>query len=133
MSHRAWTTRFGRDPDLVGSTGGLGPQAFAVVGVAANPLPGPAHDPDFWVPLSAVEQLLPEGPDMLGPYGVWLDTVGRLAAPTALGAAEALAALARDRIPAESAEMRTEDWRFVAGPSITSVSAPIITARPRGS
>ena len=59
VSHRSWTTRFGRDPDLVRSTVRLGPQAFTVVGVAANPLPGPAHDPDFWVPLSAVEQLQP--------------------------------------------------------------------------
>ena len=28
VSHRAWTTRFGRDPDLVGRTVRLGPQAF---------------------------------------------------------------------------------------------------------
>ena len=114
VSHRAWTTRFGRDPGLVGRTLRLGPQAFTVVGVAANPLPGPAHDPDFWVPLSAVHQLLPDFPDMLGPIGVGLDTVGRLDVSASRGDAEVLAALARDRLPAESAELRTGDWRFVA-------------------
>ena len=114
VSHRAWTTRFGRDPGLVGRTLRLGPQAFTVVGVAANPLPGPAHDSDFWVPLSAVHQLLPDFPDMLGPIGVGLDTVGRLDVSASRGDAEVLAALARDRLPAESAELRTGDWRFVA-------------------
>ena len=116
VSHRAWTTRFGRDPDLIGRTVRLGPQAFTIVGVADNPLPGPAHDPDFWVPLSAVRQLLPDRPDMLGPFRVWLDTVGRLGASASRGDAAVLAALARDRLPAESAEVRTGDWRFVARP-----------------
>ena len=116
VSHRAWTTHFGRDPDLVGRTVRLGRQAFTVVGIAANPLPGPAHDPDFWVPLSAIRQLAPGTPDMFGPYGVWLETVGRLGASASRGDAEVLAALARDRLPAESAEVRTEDWRFVARP-----------------
>ncbi len=113
VSHRAWTTRFGRDPGIVGRTVRLGPQAFMVVGVAANPLPGPAHDPDFWVPLAAVPQLLPDRPYVLGPWP-WLDTVGRLGASASRGDAEVLAALARDRLPAESAEVRTGDGRFVA-------------------
>ena len=115
VSHRAWTTRFGRDPDLVGRTVRLGPQAFTVVGVADNPLPGPAHDPDFWVPLAAVPQLLPDRPYMLGPWP-WLDTVGRLSTAASRGDAAVLAALTRDRLPAESAEVRTGDWRFVARP-----------------
>ena len=115
VSHRAWTTRFGRDPDLIGRTMRLGPQLFTVGGVAANPLPGPAHNPDFWVPLSAVEQLLPDF-DMLGPFGAWLETVGRLGASTSRGDAAVLAALARDRLPADVAAVRAEDWRFVARP-----------------
>ena len=114
VSHRAWTTRFGRDPDLVGRTVRLGPQAFTVVGVADNPLPGPAHDPDFWVPLAAVPQILPDRPYMLGPWPV--DTVGRLSTAASPRDAAVLAALARDRLPAESAELRTGDWRFVARP-----------------
>ena len=116
VSHRAWTTRFGRDSDLVGRTVRLGPQAFTVVGVAANPLPGPGHDPDFWVPTAALHQLLPERVDLNGPFGVWLETIGRLGASTSLGDVTVLSALARDRLPAESEEVRSGDWRFVARP-----------------
>ena len=104
VSHRAWTTHFGRDASIVGRTVRLGPQAFTVVGVVANPLPGPTHDPDFWVPLTAV-------PGMLGPGRVWVHTVGRLGASTSLADVAALVALARDRLPAEPV-----DWRFVARP-----------------
>ena len=117
VSHRAWTTRFGRDPDLVGRTVRLGRQVFTVVGVAANPLPGPAHDPDFWVPVSAIHQLMPARVDMLlGPFGGWLHAVGRLSASTSLGDAAALAALARDRLIADVPAVGTESWRYVARP-----------------
>ena len=108
VSHRAWTTHFGRDASIVGRTVRLGPQAFTVVGVAANPLPGPTHDPDFWVPLTAV-------PGMLAPAGVGVHTVGRLGASTSLADVAALVALARDRLPADVAAP-TADWRFVAQP-----------------
>ena len=117
VSHRAWTTHFGRDPGLVGRTVRLGPQALTVVGVAVNPLPGPAHEPDFWVPLSASHLLLPESAGiLLGPAARWLNTVGRLFPSTSRNDAGVLAALARDRLPADTAAARTEDWRFVARP-----------------
>ena len=104
VSHRAWTTHFGQDASIVGRTVRLGPQAFTVVGVAANPLPGPTHDPDFWVPLPPV-------PRMLGPRWGWVHTVGRLGASTSFADVAALVALARDRLPADPV-----DWRFVAQP-----------------
>ena len=119
VSHRAWTTRFGRDPDFVGRTVRLGRQVFTVVGVFANPLSGPAHDPDFWVPVSAIHQLMPARVDiLLGPSGGWLHAVGRLGASTSLGDATALAALARDRLIADvpTMGMGTEDWWYVARP-----------------
>ena len=102
---------------LVGRTVRLGPQALTVVGVAVNPLPGPAHEPDFWVPLSASHLLLPESAGiLLGPAARWLNTVGRLFPSTSRNDAGVLAALARDRLPADTAAARTEDWRFVARP-----------------
>ena len=119
VSHRAWTARFGRDPDLVGRTVRLGRQVFTVVGVCGNPLPGPAHDPDFWVPVSAIHRLMPARVDMLlGPFAGWLHAVGRLGASTSLGDAATLAALARDRVIADAPAMGmgTEDWRYVARP-----------------
>ncbi len=120
VSHRAWTAHFGRDPDLVGRTVRLGRQVFTVVGVSGNPLSGPAHDPDFWVPVSAVHQLLPPArvDILLGPSGGWLHAVGRLGASTSLGDATALAALARDRLIADvpAMGMGAEDWWYVARP-----------------
>ena len=117
VSHRAWTTHFGRDPDLVGRTVRLGRQVFTVVGVSGNPLSGPAHEPDFWVPLSAIHQLMPARVDiLLGRSGGWLHTVGRLGASTSLGDAAALAAVARDRLFADVPAVGTEDWRYVARP-----------------
>jgi predicted permease len=117
VSHRAWTTRFGRDQDLVGRSVRLGPRVFTVVGVAVNPFPGPGHAPDFWVPLPALPQLLPEtGELLLDPRARWLETVGRLHASTSRGEAEVLAALVRGRLPSDVAAARTEDWRFVARP-----------------
>ena len=117
VSHRAWTSQFGRDPELVGRTVRLGPHAFTVVGIAANPLSGPAHEPDFWVPVSALSQLLPDSNGiLLGPTARWLHTVGRLRQSTSRGDAAVLAALAKARLPADVAAVRTEDWRFVARP-----------------
>lgn len=79
--------------------------------------PNPAHEPDFWVPLSASHLLLPATADiLLGPAARWLNTVGRLFPSTSRNDAGVLAALARDRLPADTAAARTEDWRFVARP-----------------
>ena len=117
VSRRAWTTHFGRDPDVLGRSVRLGPRAFTVVGIAANPLPGPAHRPDFWVLLPAIRQLLPDSADFLvAPAARWLYTVGRLQAWTSRADAAVLGALARDRLPADVAAARTEDWRFEALP-----------------
>ena len=117
VSSRAWTTHFGQDPGVVGRTVRLGSQAFTVVGVIANPMPGPAHEPDFWVPLSASAQLLPDSAAMLlEPAARWLHTIGRLRPPTSRGDAAVLAELARSRLPADVAAARTGNWRFVARP-----------------
>ena len=117
VSHRAWTTRFGQDPGLVGRPVRLGGEPFTVVGVAVNPLPGPAHEPDFWAPLSALSRLVPESAGALfGPTAPWLHTVGRLHQSTSRDDAAVLAALARDRLPAEIAGIRSDNWRFVARP-----------------
>ena len=117
VSQRAWTTRFGRDPGLVGRTVRLGPRAFTVVGVAPNPLSGPAHEPEFWVPMRELSQLLPDSAAiLLGPAARWLYTAGRLRPSMSRSGAEVLATLARERLPADVAAARPEDWRFVARP-----------------
>ena len=122
VSHRAWTTHFGRDASIVGRTVRLGPQAFTVVGVAANPLPGPTHDPDFWVSLTAV-------PGMLGP--------GRVSGCTRSGgwARRRRSPMSRRwlRWPGTGYRPNRSTGASSPGPSITSGSVPTITARPPAS
>ena len=73
----------------------LGGQPFTVVGVAVNPLPGPAHEPDFWAHLSALSRLFPgSAGSLLDPTAPWLHTVGRLHPSTSRDDAAVLAALA---------------------------------------
>ena len=117
VSHRTWTTHFGREAAVIGRSVRLGGQPFTVIGVARNPLPGPAHDPDFWAPLPVLSRLVPDVSDaLLGPTGRWFATVGRLRGSTSRDDAGALAALARDRLPEAVAVARTGDWRFVVRP-----------------
>ncbi len=117
LSHGIWTTHFGRETAVVGRSVHLGGQPFTVIGVARNPLPGPAHDPDFWAPLSALSRLVPDVADaLLGPTGRWFATVGRLRDSTSRDDAAALVALARDRLPEAVVAARTGDWRFVVRP-----------------
>ena len=133
LSHRARTTQFGRDPDLVGRTVRLGPQVLTVVDIAANPLPGPVHEPDFWVPVSALSQLLADSAGiLLGPAARWLNTVGRLRLSTSRSEAAVLAALAKARLPADVAATRTERGLGVSSPgrSITPSSSPACRRTP---
>ena len=117
LSHRTWTTHFGRDAAVVGRSVRLSGQAFLVAAVARNPLPGPAHDPDFWAPLGALSRLVPDTADaLLGPTGRWLATVGRLHGSASHDAAAVLAGMARDRMPEAVVATRTGDRRFVLRP-----------------
>ena len=117
LSHRAWTTHFGRDAEVVGRSVRLGGQPFTVIGVTRNPLPGPAHDPDFWAPLQALPRLVPDiGDALLGPTGRWLTAVGRLRGSTSRDDAVAVATLAQERLPEAAVATRTGDWRFVLRP-----------------
>ena len=50
LSHRAWTTRFGSDPDIVGTVLGLDYQPYTVVGVLAEGFSFPSPDAEVWTP-----------------------------------------------------------------------------------
>ena len=50
LSHRAWTTRFGADPDVVGSVLTFGDTPHTVVGVLEEGFYFPNHDGELWTP-----------------------------------------------------------------------------------
>ena len=61
ISERMWTTRFGRDPRILGRTLVMGSRPYTIVGVIPSGFRYPESEVDFWLPQS----VLPD--DMLGP------------------------------------------------------------------
>jgi len=80
LSDRLWQRRFASDPAIIGKAIPLSGKLFVVVGIA----PPAFHsldvilDPEFWIPLGNVEQLVPNIPkrDVRGYH--WLAVIGRL-------------------------------------------------------
>ncbi|HEY7497727.1 MAG TPA: ABC transporter permease [Vicinamibacterales bacterium] len=77
LSHRGWSQRFGRDPNILSRTVLLNGAPFQIVGVMPEGFRGlMVGAPDFWVPMSFAGQLRPAykgREDSLG-----LDIIGRL-------------------------------------------------------
>lgn len=80
LGHRLWQRRFGADPAIAGKTILLSGHAFTVVGVAPPSFRGVdlPLDPEFWVPLGNLDQLLPKTSNYDSRNYHWLAVVGRL-------------------------------------------------------
>jgi predicted permease len=81
LSDGCWRRAFAADPAAVGRTIRLNGHPFTVVGIAPAAFLGVSLDslPDFWLPISMVEQAEPEwGKDLPDRGFSWLDIVGRL-------------------------------------------------------
>ena len=119
LAERAWEAFFERDPDIVGQMLRIGAFEYTVIGVASNPLTGPAYEPDLWVPLAQTVQLVPaDGADVLKrPTASWLTFVGRLRPDTDLRQVESFLAVAMAQLSSEDgASMRRDEWRIDALP-----------------
>jgi putative ABC transport system permease protein len=80
LGHSFWQHRLGSDPDIVGKSLLLNGTNFTVVGVAPTGFTGllVAIEPDFWAPLTTVEQILHDAGRLSNRNGNWLIAVGRL-------------------------------------------------------
>ena len=119
LAEHGWERFFGRDPDVVGQTIRIGSFSYTIVGVASNPLAGPAYEPDVWVPISATTQLVPgaDGDVLKRPTAHWLTFVGRVQPGIDSRQLEALLPVAADRLRrASRASTRSDAWRIVAKP-----------------
>ncbi len=77
LSDAMWTTRFGRDPAIVGRTITLNDRPFTVLGVMRPGFKGLSFDTDLWFPAAMVRAN--GGPQNLADRGTrWLGAVGRL-------------------------------------------------------
>ena len=119
LTDDAWAAFFGRDPDILGRAIRIGSFPYTVVGIASNPLAGPAYDPDLWVPFSQMAQLVPvDGEDILkSPTARWLRTLGRVRADRDPRQLDAVLAVATEQLQREDAEnTRPQPWRLDAHP-----------------
>jgi len=116
LSHDLWTTRFGGDPAVVGSTVRLNGTPFTVVGVAPPGLRGTVFGvfTDVWVTIGAWPHLATGNLarlDLSSRNWGWLVGFGRRAPGVGIPAARTavVEALRRDAA-ANGEEFRAEDW-----------------------
>ena len=80
LGYRLWQRRFGADPAILGRPIMLSGRPFTVVGVAPPAFHGLdiPLDPEFWVPLGNLDQLVPNPPKRDARAIHWLAVIGRL-------------------------------------------------------
>lgn len=84
LSDRYWTSRFARDPEIVGKRIALSGQPFTIVGVAPQDFFGVEVGiaPDLFVPLTAQPAVMPTTHNLLvdqpNLFSLWLRVVGRV-------------------------------------------------------
>jgi putative ABC transport system permease protein len=80
LGHRLWQRRFAGDPSIVSKTVLLSGNPFTVVAVAPSAFRGIdlPLDPEFWVPLGNLDQLLPKTSNYESRDYHWLAVAGRL-------------------------------------------------------
>lgn len=99
LRHAFWKERLGGDPNIIGKPIMLNGKNYTIIGVAHPGFTGfeVAMAPDFWTPLSMVEQLLHDPGRLTSRNSNWLLADGRLAAGQTTKSAQAeMSVLARE-------------------------------------
>jgi predicted permease len=81
LSHRAWQTRYGSDPSVVGSTFIVEGHPFTVIGVAPPGFFGEtlrSDPPDIWIPVHQEPLIDGQGALLNQSIAAWLRMIGRL-------------------------------------------------------
>ena len=81
LSHRAWQTRYGSDPSVVGATFIVETHPFTVIGVAPPGFFGEtlqSDPPDIWIPVHQEPMLDGQGALLNQSVAAWLRMIGRL-------------------------------------------------------
>lgn len=115
LGHRLWQRRFGGDPSIVNKTILLSGNQFTVVGVAPPAFRGIdlPLDPEFWVPLGNLDQLLPKTSNYESRDYHWLAVAGRLRpGVTRAQAAAELGVLAQRFAEAHAESEKDGGFRF---------------------
>ena len=91
VSTALWRSRFGSNPDIIGSDVRLNGFPYAVIGVAPESFSGGMRGfaSDFWIPLMMLEQLQPGTTQLESRRNRWLFVVGRLESGVGIDSARA--------------------------------------------
>ena len=122
LGHRLWQRRFGGDPSIVNKTILLSGNQFTVVGVAPPAFRGidMPLDPEFWVPLGNLDQLLPKTSNYESRDYHWLAVAGRLRPGiTRAQAAAELGVLAQRFAQAHAESEKDDGFRFETAGSLS--------------
>ena len=126
ISHRAWITRFGSRPDIIGTAVTLNGVHATITGVAPQGFYGAMlrpDPPDLWVPLSSEPLLQPAARLLEAKGSHWLYIIGRLTPGEAIGPVEAkLTAELRHWITS-TLDLSPEDRKEVPQQHINVISA----------
>jgi predicted permease len=129
LGHRLWQRRFGGDPSIVNKTILLSGNQFTVVGVAPPAFRGIdlPLDPEFWVPLGNLDQLLPKTSNYESRDYHWLAVAGRLRpGVTRAQAAAELAVLAQRFAQAHAESEKDGGFRFETAGTLSPRDKPAV-------
>jgi macrolide transport system ATP-binding/permease protein len=99
LSHAFWTSQFGADPRIAGSTIVLNRRAFTVIGIAPPGFTGASPTPSaFWAPVVMQGTLIPATELLSAANTSWLEMLGRLRPGVSLSRARAELAIIAGRI-----------------------------------
>src|ERR1700744_3816605 len=90
ISENYWQRRFNRDPSILGKVVRLNGVPFTIIGVTPHDFVGTTVvTPDFWLPLSLVPLIHPDGNWLRDRENQWCRLFGRLAPGVGIGQAQA--------------------------------------------
>jgi predicted permease len=129
LSYRYWSTRFGRDPAIVGGTISISGKPFSVLGVTPPEFFGVevGSAPDVFVPLMMQPTVMPASENLLANpriYSTWIQALARLEpGVTAAQAAAALTPSFVERVPPPKFGGPQPKMALVLNPAATGISA----------
>ena len=108
LGHAFWRQHLGSDPAIVGKTLVLNGTSYGVVGVAPTGFAGllVGFEPDFWAPLTMVEQVTRDAGRLNNWQGHWLLAAGRLKPDVSASGARAEASVLAHQIEADHPELK---------------------------
>src|SRR5256886_11936578 len=108
LGHAFWQQRLGSDPTIIGKTLMLNGANYSVIGVAPAGLAGllVGFEPDFWAPITMVEQVTRDIGRLNNWHGHWLIAIARLKPEASVSGAWAEASVLEHQIELDHPDLK---------------------------